>query len=265
MGRAGRDVIVDKLPSLIATYHIDVTIINGENAAGGRGITEAILNDLCDAGAHVITLGDHAFDQRETLTFIARHNHLIRPLNMPDSTPGGGTYLHRTEKGQNVLVINALGRVFMPPIDDPFKAVDAAVSACPLKDMADAIIVDFHCEATSEIQAMGHFLDGRASLVVGTHTHIPTADARVLSGGTALMSDAGMCGDYNSVIGMDKHEPIHRFIHGRPYARFEAATGAGSLCGVVIKTDDTTGFCTHIAPLRLGGAIGQALPDWWTS
>jgi calcineurin-like phosphoesterase len=161
-----------------------------------------------------------------------------------------------------VLVINAQGRVFMDPIDDPFRAVEAAVAACPLGEQADAIVVDFHTEATSEIQAMGWFLDGKASLVVGTHTHIPTADHRILPGGTALMADAGMCGDYNSVIGFEPEEPVNRFLTGIAQSRFSPAEGEATLCGVAIETDPHTGLVRRMSPVRVGGVLAQALPDF---
>ncbi|WP_323015009.1 YmdB family metallophosphoesterase, partial [Devosia sp.] len=154
------------------------------------------------------------------------------------------------------------GRVFMPPIDDPFRAVEAAVAACPLGEQADAIIVDFHTEATSEIQAMGQFLDGRVSLVVGTHTHIPTADHRVLRGGTALMADAGMCGDFDSIIGTETEEPLNRFLTGIPNGRFTPAEGEATLCGVAVETDPRTGLALRVMPLRLGGSLSQAEPDF---
>ncbi|WP_424983701.1 TIGR00282 family metallophosphoesterase [Maritalea sp. S77] len=262
MGRAGRQAVMDHLPRLKREYQFDFVIINGENASHGRGLTEKHFECLLDAGADMVTLGDHAFDQRETLGVIARDNRLLRPINMSDAAPGRGAMLYDAPNGQRVLVVNALGRVFMNPIDDPFYAVEKAVSDCPLGDVADAVIVDFHAEATSEMQAMGQFLDGRASLVVGTHTHIPTADHRVLKGGTGLMSDAGMCGDYDSVIGMEAEEPVNRFVTGMTRERFTPAEGNPSVCGVVIETDNRTGLCTSIQPLRVGGSIGQALPDF---
>ena len=159
-------------------------------------------------------------------------------------------------------VVNALGRVFMDPIDDPFRAVEAAVAAAPLREQSDAAIVDFHCEATSEIQAMGHFLDGRVSLVVGTHTHIPTSDHRVLKGGTAVMSDAGMCGDYDSVIGVDPEEPLNRFLTGVAQNRFTPAEGPATLSGVAIETDDATGLAVAVGPLRVGGSLVEAIPEF---
>lgn len=260
VGRSGRDAVGERLPGLIAQHGFDFVVINGENASHGRGLTEGHFNDLRAAGADVVTLGDHAFDQRDTLSYIAREPTLIRPLNMAQGTPGRGANLIEGRNGHRVLVINALGRVFMDPIDDPFRAVEAAIAACPLGEQADAVIVDFHTEATSEIQAMGFFLDGRASLVVGTHTHIPTADHRILKGGTALMADAGMCGDFDSIIGVDAEEPLNRFLTGISNGRFTPAEGEATLCGVAIETDPRTGLTTKIFPVRIGGTLAQAEP-----
>jgi 2',3'-cyclic-nucleotide 2'-phosphodiesterase len=265
VGRAGRDAIGERLPGLIERYGFDFVVVNGENASHGRGLTEGHYRDIRAAGADAVTLGDHAFDQRDTLTYIEREPFLLRPLNMAAGTPGRGANLIEGRNGRRVLVVNALGRVFMDPIDDPFRAVEAAVAAAPLKEQADAIVVDFHTEATSEIQAMGYFLDGRVSLVVGTHTHIPTSDHRILKGGTALMSDAGMCGDYDSVIGVDPEEPLNRFLTGVPQNRFEPAEGEATLSGVVVVTDDETGLATYVAPLRIGGMLSEAVPSFQDS
>ncbi len=260
VGRSGRDAVSERLPGIIERHGFDFVVINGENASHGRGLTEGHFNDLRAAGADVVTLGDHAFDQRDTLSYIAREPTLIRPINMTDGTPGRGANLIESRNGHRVLVINALGRVFMDPIDDPFRAVEAAIAACPLGEQADAVIVDFHTEATSEIQGMGFFLDGRASLVVGTHTHIPTSDHRILKGGTALMADAGMCGDYDSVIGVDVEEPLNRFLTGIANGRFTPAEGEATLCGVAIETDASTGLTVSISPIRIGGTLAQMLP-----
>ena len=260
VGRSGRDAVSERLPGLIVRHGFDCVVINGENASHGRGLTEGHFNGLKAAGADVVTLGDHAFDQRDTLSYIAREPTLVRPINMPQGTPGRGATLVETRGGFRVLVINALGRVFMGPIDDPFRAVEAAVASCPLGEQADAIIVDFHTEATSEIQGMGFFLDGKVSLVVGTHTHIPTADARILKGGTALMADAGMCGDFDSIIGVEADEPLNRFLTGIANGRFTPAEGEATLCGVAIETDSRTGLVTMLSPVRIGGVLGQAEP-----
>jgi metallophosphoesterase (TIGR00282 family) len=260
VGRAGRDAISERLPGLIAQYGFDFVVINGENASHGRGLTESHFAELRAAGADAVTLGDHAWDQRDTLTYITREPTLLRPLNMVPEAPGRGAMLIEGRNGHRVLVINALGRVFMDPIDDPFRAVEAAVAACPLGEQADAIVVDFHTEATSEIEAMGMFLDGKVSLVVGTHTHIPTADYRILRNGTALMADAGMCGDYDSVIGVDVDEPLNRFLTGISNGRFTPAEGEATLCGIAIETDPASGLVKTLSPVRIGGTLSQALP-----
>lgn len=262
VGRTGRNAVVERLPGLIRDLKVDFTVINGENSAGGFGITEEIADTVLDAGADAITLGNHSWDQREALVFIERQPRLIRPVNYPQGTPGRGANLLTGRNGHRVLVINVMGRVYMDALDDPFAAVTREVEACPLVDMADAILVDVHAEATSEKQAFGHYLDGRVSFVVGTHTHVPTSDLRVLSGGTAYMSDAGMCGDYDSVLGMEKEEPIQRFLSKIPRGRFEPAGGVATVCGALIETDDRTGLALRSAPIRVGGVLDQALPDW---
>ncbi len=259
VGRAGRTAISDYLPGMIRDWALDLVVVNGENAAGGFGITEAIYQEFIDAGADAVTLGNHAWDQREALVFIERAPRLVRPANFPKGTPGRGTALVDTKSGKRALVINAIGRVFMTPFDDPFAVINRELAA------ADAIVVDFHCEATSEKQGVGFFCDGRASLVVGTHTHVPTADHQILSGGTAYMTDAGMTGDYDSIIGMQKEEPLRRFISGIPSGRFEPALGVATLSGVAVETDDATGLALRIAPVRIGGRLEPTLPGFWTS
>jgi len=263
VGRAGRRAVAEHLPGLRSRYSLDFVIVNGENAAAGFGITEAILEQLLEAGADCVTLGNHAFDQKEALVFIGRQPRLIRPLNLPKGTPGRGCGLYKARNGADVLVINALGRVFMTEMDCPFRAIDGEVTACKLKQGADAIFVDFHAEATSEKQALAHFLDGRVSAVVGTHTHAPTSDHRVFPGGTAYMSDAGMTGDYHSVLGMDAAEPVHRFLTRIPNERFTPALGPATVSGVAIDIDDATGHATSINALRLGGVLTPTEPLAW--
>ena len=262
MGRSGRAAIAAELPGLRARLRLDCVIVNGENAAGGAGITEAICADILGAGADAVTLGNHAFDQREALVFIERQPRLVRPLNYPPGTPGRGAALVDVADGRRVLVLNVMGRVFMDALDDPFSGLEREIEACPLGAACDAIVVDVHAEATSEKAAIGHVFDGRASLVVGTHTHIPTADHRILSGGTAYMTDVGMTGDYDSVIGVDKEEPIRRFIRKVPGSRFEPANGPATLSGVMVETDDATGLALRIAPLRVGGLLSPTLPEF---
>ena len=263
VGRSGRTVLAERLPGFIRDWALDLVVVNGENAAGGFGNTETIYQEFLDIGADAVTLGNHAWDQREALVFIERAPRLVRPANFPNGTPGRGAALIDTKNGKRALVINAIGRVFMTPFDDPFAVVNRELEACPLRQAADAIVVDFHCEATSEKQAIGIFCDGRASLVVGTHTHVPTADHQVLPGGTAYMTDAGMTGDYDSIIGMQKEEPLRRFTSGIPSGRFEAANGIATLSGIALETDDATGLSLRIAPVRVGGRLEQTLPAFW--
>jgi metallophosphoesterase (TIGR00282 family) len=263
VGRSGRAIVSERLPRLVADWKLDLVVINGENAAGGFGITEAIYQDLIDAGADAITLGNHAWDQREALVFIERAPRLIRPANYPPGTPGRGTSVITAKNGARVLIINAMGRVFMDPLDDPFAAVERELQACPLGSGADAVIIDIHAEATSEKQAMGFYADGRASLVVGTHTHVPTADHRILPGGTAFVSDVGMTGDYNSIIGMAKEEPLGRFVRRIPSGKFEPAMGPATLCAIAVETDDATGLATRVAAVRFGGGLEEARPPFW--
>jgi metallophosphoesterase (TIGR00282 family) len=263
VGRAGRTVLAEKLPGLVADWKLDCVIVNGENSAGGFGITEQIYNEFVDLGADAVTLGNHAWDQREALVFIERAPRLIRPINFPQGTPGRGAAMIEAKNGARVLVINAMGRIFIDPLDDPFAAIERELIACALKSGADAIVIDLHAEVTSEKQAMGCFVDGRASLVVGTHTHAPTADYRILPGGTAFMSDAGMTGDYDSVIGMVKDEPLGRFLRRIPSAKFEPAMGPATFCGIAVETDDATGLAARVAAVRLGPHLEESAPRFW--
>ena len=262
IGKSGRDGISDHLPGLKRDLKLDFVVINAENAAGGFGITENTARELFMAGADCLTLGNHSWDQREALTYIVREPRLIRPANYPRlmDAPGAGANLFETHNGRNVLVMNVLGRVHMDPMDDPFGAVERELAAAPLGAVADAVIVDMHAEVTSEKMTMGHFCDGRASLVVGTHTHVPTADCQILPGGTAYQTDAGMCGDYDSVIGMDKLEPITRFVTGMTRGRFTPAEGEATLSGIYVETDDATGRARSVAPVRVGGRLADSGP-----
>jgi metallophosphoesterase (TIGR00282 family) len=263
VGRSGRAVVVERLPGLIKDWRLDFVAINGENAAGGFGITEAIYKDFLDAGADAVTLGNHAWDQREALVFIERAPRLIRPINYPPGTPGRGAAMVEARNGARVLVVNAMCRIFMDPLDDPFAAIERELAACALKSGADAIIIDIHGEATSEKQAMGYFADGRASLVVGTHTHVQTSDHRILGNGTAFVTDVGMTADYDSIIGMVKDEPLGRFLRRIPSSRMEAAGGPATLCALAVETDDASGLARRVAPVRLGGLLEQAVPAFW--
>jgi metallophosphoesterase (TIGR00282 family) len=264
VGRSGRNAVIERLPGLIVDLHLDFVAINGENAAGGFGITEEIFRSLLDAGADVVTTGNHAFDQREALVFAARQERFLRPVNYPVGAPGRGAGLFMARNGARVLVVNAMGRVFMDQLDDPFAVIDRELAACPLGEQADAVVIDFHAEASSEKQALGHHLDGRATLLVGTHTHVPTLDYRVLPGGTAYQTDVGMCGDYDSVIGMDKDEPLRRFLTKTPGERFAPAEGPATLSGLAVEVDDQTGLARAVAPLSLGGVLAETMPPFWT-
>ena len=261
MGRSGRTAIGGGLARLRADWGLDFVVVNGENASSGIGLTPEHARLLFGAGADCVTLGDHAFDQKDMLGHIDGEPRLIRPLNYAKAAPGRGARLFPLPDGRRVLVLQALGQVFMKrPFDDPFSAVEAVLKAHPPGGLAQAVIVDFHAEATSEKMAMGHWCDGRASLVVGTHTHVPTGDAQLLPGGTAYLTDAGMCGDYGSVIGMDKAEPLRRFVTGMAKGRFEPAAGEATLSGVYVETDDRTGLALRVRMVRVGGRLEQAVP-----
>jgi len=261
VGRSGRTAIKERLAGLRADWRLDFIVVNGENATSGVGLSGAHAKVLLDAGADVVTLGDHAFDQRDMLTFIERESRVLRPLNFAKDAPGKGARLYDAGRGRKILVTQVLGQVFMKrPFDDPFSAVETELKKHPLGGMAQAILVDVHCEATSEKMAMGHWCDGRASVVVGTHTHIPTADAQILPAGTAFQADAGMCGDYNSVIGMDKAEPMRRFVTGMGKGRFTPATGEATLSGLLIETDDRTGKANQVKMVRVGGRLEESTP-----
>tara|TARA_Y100000385_G_scaffold49479_2_gene46159 strand:- start:855 stop:1727 length:873 start_codon:yes stop_codon:yes gene_type:complete len=261
MGRAGRRAIIERLPKLRSEWRLDFVVVNGENATSGMGLNRAHAKLLLDAGADCLTLGDHAFDQKEMLTFIEQEPRIIRPINYANQAPGKGARMFTAQNGRKVFVAQALGQVFMKkPFADPFSALDVALKTAPRGGMADAVIVDFHAEATSEKMGIGHWLDGRASLVIGTHTHVPTSDTMILPSGTAFQSDAGMCGDYHSVIGMEKGEPMRRFVTGMIKERFTPANGEATLSGVYLETDDRTGVATKIIPVRNGGSLAQSGP-----
>jgi metallophosphoesterase (TIGR00282 family) len=264
VGRSGRQVVAELLPGLIDRHAIDFVIVNGENAAGGFGITEETLQVLFDAGADVVTTGNHAFDQKEALSFADRQERFLRPVNYPPGTPGRGSGMFAARNGKQVVVVNVMGRLYMDALDDPFAALERELSAAPLGEAADAVVIDFHAEATSEKQAAGYFADGKASLVVGTHTHVPTADHRILPAGTAYISDAGMCGDYDSVLGMDRDEPMRRFLTKIRGERLAAATGPGALSGVAVDTADDTGLAAAVAPIRIGPRLSEAMPAFWS-
>ena len=261
VGRSGRTVVLDHLEQLRAKLSLDFVIVNGENAAGGFGITPKICDQFLAAGTDVITTGNHVFDQREIIPHFDRETRLLRPDNYPDGTPGRGAAVFTATRGRKVLVMHLMTRLFMDPLGDPFAAAAQILGQYKLRANVDAIILDIHGEATSEKMAIGHFVDGRVSAVVGTHTHVPTADAQILPGGTAYQTDIGMCGDYDSVIGMTKQTAIERFVRKMPTARLEAASGEATLCATYVETDDATGLGIRVAPLRLGGRLAPVWPD----
>ena len=260
VGRSGRRVILDHVPDLRRRLDLDFVIVNGENAAHGFGITGKICRSFYDAGVDVITTGNHVWNQREIMNYIGDDPRLLRPLNYPAGTPGNGAGIFAAPDGRKVAVIHAMGRLYMDPLDDPFAAVEKELAGCRLGRTADAVVVDFHAEATSEKMAMGHVVDGRVSAMVGSHSHIPTADVHVLAGGSAYQTDVGMCGDYDSVIGMTKGPAVARFTNKLPTERLEPAEGEATLCAFYLETDDTTGLARHAAPLRLGGRLSERWP-----
>jgi len=261
MGRAGRDAVTSRVPALRKSLALDFVVANGENAAHGFGITPAICAEFFAAGIDVITLGNHAWDQREIIPFIETEPRLLRPLNYPPGTPGRGAGVFPASRGRKVMVAQVIGRLFMDPLDDPFRALEGELARHRMGNGTDAVIIDVHCEASSEKMALGHVADGRASLVVGSHSHVPTADARIFPRGTAYQTDAGMCGDYDSVIGMKKEIAMQRFIRKMPGERLSPAEGEGTLCAVFVETDDATGLAKRVAPIRQGGRLTPAMME----
>ena len=260
VGRSGRSAVCELLPDIRSRLDLDFVIVNGENAAAGFGITGKICEQLHAAGVDVVTTGNHVWAQREVMEYIDRDARLLRPQNYPAGTPGRGVGTYEARNGKKVLVLNVMTRVFMDPLDDPFDCIETELEKQRLGRTVDAIVIDAHGEASSEKSAIGVAVDGRASLVVGSHTHVPTSDWRVLPGGTAYQTDAGMCGDYDSIIGMEKEEPLNRFRRKIPNARFTPAQGEATICGVYVETDDTTGLATYVGPLRQGGILAPAWP-----
>ncbi len=261
VGRSGRKVLTTHLPELRRRLNLDFVIVNGENAAHGFGITERNCAEFHEAGADVITTGNHVWDQRDIISYIDGDRHLLRPINYPAHTPGRGAGVYQTGAGTKILVINVMCRLFMAPLDDPFTALEQALKTHVLGATVAAIVIDVHGEATSEKMAIGHAFDGRASLVVGTHSHVPTADEQILPNGTAYQTDAGMCGDYDSVIGMKKEVSIARFRRQMPGERLEPASGEATLCAVYVETDDASGLARRISPVRLGGRLTPSWPS----
>ncbi|PPR10416.1 MAG: hypothetical protein CFH41_01803 [Alphaproteobacteria bacterium MarineAlpha11_Bin1] len=261
VGRSGRNVVINQLPILKDRYAIDFIIVNGENSAGGFGITPKICDEFFGVGADAITTGNHVWDQKDIIPHFDKEPRILRPANFPIGTPGKGAAQFTDSRGRKVVILHLMARLFMDPLDDPFAAAAEMLNTWRLAGNADAIVLDFHGEASSEKMAMGHFLDGRVSVVVGTHTHVPTADAQVFPGGTGYMTDIGMCGDYDSVIGIRKETSVDRFVRKMPTVRMEAAQGVATLCAVLVDTDDSTGLTTDIRPIRIGGRLRGEQPD----
>lgn len=260
VGKSGRKAVEDHLPRLREQLALDFVVVNGENSAHGFGITGPICESFFELGVDAITTGNHAWDQREIIEYMQTEPRLLRPVNYPEGTPGRGVGVYEAKNGQKVCVIQAMGRLFMDPLDDPFQGVQRALLNRRLGEAVDFVLIDIHAEATSEKMAIGQHFDGQASMVVGTHSHIPTADAQILPQGTAYQTDAGMCGDYDSVIGMTKGPAIGRFITKVRGERLTPAAGEGTLCAVYVESDDATGLAKTISPVRLGGRLIEVMP-----
>jgi hypothetical protein len=248
VGKPGRTALKALLPGLVDKYKVDLVVVNGENAAGGFGITENVASEIFSLGVHVITSGNHIWDKKEAIPYLAKEDRILRPANYPPSVPGQGSLVYKTRDGIKIAVLNLSGRIFMSHMDCPFRTSDREIQR--LKDITNIIIVDFHAEATSEKQAFGYYLDGRVSAVIGTHTHVQTADEKILSGGTAYITDVGMTGPEDSVIGVEKETVINRFLTGMP-AKFEVPKGTSIFSAVVIEIDKDTGKASAIHRIQL--------------
>jgi len=262
VGRAGRDALTSQLPGLRERLSLDLVVVNGENASHGFGLAPDMARAFLAAGADVVTLGNHAWDRKEIIPYLETERRVIRPINFPSGTPGHGAHVVEVSGGRRALVINVMGRLFMDPLDDPFRIVQAELAKHRLGagGTVHAALIDIHAEASSEKAAFAHSFDGMVSLVIGTHTHVPSADHQILPGGTAFMTDAGMCGDYDSVIGMQKGPASLRFWRKLPGERLAPAEGEATLCGLCVSTDDGTGLARHVAPVRIGGRLSQTVP-----
>ena len=257
VGRSGCLSIKKYLQNIVKDNNIDFVIVNGENAADqGVGITEKITNELFNCGVDVITTGNHVWDQKETVNHIEREKRLLRPDNLQENSPGKGFEIYKSKKGFKIGVLNLMGNIFMKKSKDVFISANEFLKKNKLKENYDFLVVDFHGEITSEKMAMGHFFDGKATLVVGTHTHVPTNDARILKNGTAYQTDAGMCGDYDSVIGMNKENSLNRFMKKNSIKHFPAE-GEASLCGVIVSCNPNNGLAENIEIFIFGGELSK--------
>lgn len=256
VGKSGRQAVLEHVPHLRDAHALDAVVVNVENAAAGFGVNEKIVQQFTQAGVDVQTLGDHAFDQKDTQLFINRYPNVLRPANFPKSLPGAGHTTITLPCGFRLTVVLLQAQLFMKyHVDCPFAWITAFLETHKIGRDCDGLVVDFHGEATSERMAMGQYLDGKVSAVVGTHTHVPTNDAHVLQQGTAYQTDLGMCGDYNSVIGFDKDTPIQQFLHKIKAGRLTPAGGEGTLCGSIITLKRSTGLASSITPVKLGGVL----------
>ena len=255
VGNSGCLAIKENLPKIITNYAIDFTIVNGENSASsGVGITEEIVKNFFSVGVDVITTGNHVWDEKEIMNFIDNENRLLRPINLIENSPGKGFGIFLSKNKKKIGVLNLMGNIFMKKCEDVFEASDLFIKKNKLKEDYDFLIVDFHGEITSEKMAIGHFFDGKATLVVGTHTHVPTNDARILNNGTAYQTDAGMCGDYNSVIGMNKENSLNKFLKKNSLKHFPA-DGEASLCGVIVEANEKSGLADKVEHFIFGGDL----------
>ena len=257
-GPSGVEAVTKKLPKLIKEKKIDFVIINGENAGDkGIGITKKNTEDFFSAGADVITSGNHVWDEKETMEFISKEQRLLRPENLLKPSPGNGSGIFNSKNKKKVAVINLMGNIFMKKSEDVFQAAKNFLEKVKLKRDADFIVVDMHGEITSEKMAMGYLFDGKVTMVVGTHTHVPTSDYRVMEKGTAYQTDLGMCGDYNSVIGMNRENSLKKFLKDPSAVKHYPATGEATICGLMVVADDTTGLAKKVEPIILGGSLQE--------
>ena len=251
VARAGREAVLDNIKNIRDEYKVDVMLVNVENAAHGFGVTPGICRDFLANGADVLVLGNHFLNRREIVPFLSECKTIVRPANIPDSNVGRGSVIYELADGRKILVIQVLGRLFMEAVDCPVQAIDKILQTNALGRQVQAIFVDIHAEATSEKLALGYYLDGKVSCVAGTHTHVPTADARILPQGTAYITDVGMCGDYNSVLGFETEAPINRLRRHYSDDRLVPANGKGTLYGIYVETDDKTGLAKEIKQVKI--------------
>jgi len=262
VGNSGKEAVIKYMDFLRQRTNADMVIVNAENASGGFGLNASTVSELLEIGVDAITLGNHAFGSRDIISVLESNDSVLRPINIAENSPGLGVQIFNIADDKRVMLINVLGRVFMnPAYSNPFKCVEEHINSALSDKLVDAVVIDFHCEATSEKVAMGHWCDGRASAVLGTHTHVPSADFRILPLGTAYQTDVGMCGDYNSIIGMDINTPLERFVNGMSFSRMKPATGEGTISGALVTVNDNTGLADSIFPVRIGGCMHTVLPS----